>query len=158
MKIADAILASCSAPTFFDPTKVKDYLLADGGLWANNPALVALTEAMGRRFNISKENIKILSLGSGLGRKYYDPKDANRDWGFRQWGTGLINTIMNLQSINVDNTIRFIVKDNKFLRINFETDCGMSLDDVESIENLIVRADEQFTYSFERIKEFFKEG
>ena len=42
-RIADAVLASCSAPTFFNPVRVKEYLLADGGLWANNPSLIART-------------------------------------------------------------------------------------------------------------------
>lgn len=35
--VKDAILASCSAPTYFDPHKLGHYLLADGGLWANMP-------------------------------------------------------------------------------------------------------------------------
>src|SRR5690606_8612088 len=39
--IADAVLGSCSAPSYFDPVRVKEYLLADGGLWANNPSMVA---------------------------------------------------------------------------------------------------------------------
>jgi len=158
IKISDAVLASCSAPTFFDPHIVKEYLLADGGLWANNPALVALTEAMGRRFKIPRDNIRILSIGTGAGKKYYDPKDVGKQWGFKQWGTGLISTIMNLQSVNVDNIVRFILDDDKLLRINFDTDCDVALDDVSSVENLIARADERFTYSFEKIKAFLTGG
>jgi hypothetical protein len=159
IKIADAVLASCSAPTFFNPVKVKEYLLADGGLWANNPSLIALTEAMGRRFKKDKSQIRILSLGTGLGKKYYDPKDDNKDWGFKRWGLGLISTVMNLQSINVDNIVRFILDndDNRFVRINFDTDCEVALDDVDSVDNLVARADEAFTYNFTRIKNFFCE-
>ena len=40
--LADAILASCAAPTYFDPAQVGESLLADGGLWANNPSIIAL--------------------------------------------------------------------------------------------------------------------
>ena len=152
--IADAVLASCSAPTFFNPHKVKEYLLADGGLWANNPSLVALTEAMGKRFNILKDNIRILSIGAGTGKKYYNSKDVNKRWGFKQWGIGLISTIMNLQSVNVDNIVRFILGDKNFLRLNFNTDCDIALDDVSSVENLIAKADERFTYYFKEIKIF----
>jgi len=46
--VADAVLASCSAPTFFSPTLLpgdKPYLLADGGLWANSPSLAAAFDA-----------------------------------------------------------------------------------------------------------------
>lgn len=156
IKLADAILASCSAPIFFNPAKVKEYLLADGGLWANNPSLVALTEAMGRRFNKRKEEIKILSLGTGMGKKYYNPKDYRKNWGLRQWGAGLVSTVMNLQSTNVDNIVRFILgEEERFVRLNFETDCDVALDDIDAVDNLIARADEKFTYSFDKIKKFF---
>ena len=43
--ISQAVLASCSAPVFFNPTRVDNYLLADGGVWANNPALAAVIDA-----------------------------------------------------------------------------------------------------------------
>ena len=158
IRIADAVLASCSAPTYFDPHKIKKYLLADGGLWANNPSLVALTEAMGRRLQISRKNIRIISIGTGIGKKYYDPKDVKKQWGLKQWGTGLVSTIMNLQSVNVDNIVRFILDEDKFLRINFEADSGIALDDIDSIENFISRGDEKFTYYFEKIKKFLKEA
>jgi patatin-like phospholipase/acyl hydrolase len=42
--VKDAVLAACSAPTYFDPHRLKEYLLADGGLWANNPALAAVID------------------------------------------------------------------------------------------------------------------
>jgi len=158
IKIADAVLASCSAPSYFNPYVIKKYLLADGGLWANNPSLVALTEAMGRRFKVPRDNIRIISIGTGAGKKYYDPKDANKQWGFKQWGTGLVDTIMNLQSVNVDNIVRFMIDEDNFLRRNFEADSGIALDDIDSIENLISRADEKFTYYFEKIKIFLEEA
>jgi patatin-like phospholipase/acyl hydrolase len=158
IKLTEAVLASCSAPVYFNPARVKEYLLADGGLWANNPSLVALTEAMGRRFKKRKEEIKILSLGTGIGKKYYNPKDYRKNWGLKQWGTGLVSTVMNLQSTNVDNIVAFILDDEeRFVRLNFETDCDIALDDIDAIDNLIARADEKFTYSFEKIKKFFGE-
>ena len=45
VRLRDAILASCAAPTYFDPRQVGQYLLADGGLWANNPTIIAVIEA-----------------------------------------------------------------------------------------------------------------
>lgn len=62
--IKDAVLASCSAPTYFDPHKLENYLLADGGLWANNPSLAAVIEAQ-KRLNIDPNDIKILTIGTG---------------------------------------------------------------------------------------------
>ena len=36
INVADAVLGSCAAPVFFEPHHTDNYLLADGGLWANN--------------------------------------------------------------------------------------------------------------------------
>ena len=59
--LSDAILSSCAAPTFFDPVPVGDLLLADGGLWANNPSIIALTEAVSK-FKTPVEQVRILSI------------------------------------------------------------------------------------------------
>ena len=60
----DAIVASCAAPTFFAPKNVKGYLLADGGLWANNPSIAALTEAV-TNFRKQPKYLRIISIGTG---------------------------------------------------------------------------------------------
>ena len=62
--LKDAILASCAAPTYFDPNRVGSHLLVDGGLWANNPSIIALTEAMSK-FRKEVGQIKVLSVGTG---------------------------------------------------------------------------------------------
>ena len=46
--LIEAILASSAAPTYFDPVQVDESLLADGGLWANNPSILAVTEAISK--------------------------------------------------------------------------------------------------------------
>ncbi|MDR2706884.1 MAG: patatin-like phospholipase family protein [Planctomycetaceae bacterium] len=98
MRVADAVLASCSAPIYFDPQHVGDYLLADGGLWANNPALIATVEAK-RRFAQPLENVQILSLGTGESRLSYSMKPSCLGWGFlTRWNKSqLIEMILNLQ-------------------------------------------------------------
>ena len=66
--VATAVLASCAAPLFFDPVSVGTYLVADGGMWANNPSVVALTEGLSR-LKQKLDDIRILSIGiqSALG-------------------------------------------------------------------------------------------
>ncbi len=77
--VKQAVLASCSAPAFFDPVKVDKYLLADGGVWANNPALAAVIDAQ-YRLGIDVKDIRILSLGTGHSRTAYGT-DGKKDWG-----------------------------------------------------------------------------
>ena len=41
-----AVLASCAAPVYFDPVDIEGDLVCDGGLWANNPAVVGYVDAI----------------------------------------------------------------------------------------------------------------
>lgn len=160
-KIQDAILASCSAPLYFNPVEMQSFLLADGGLWANNPSLVALSEGMGKIKStetidkINLDNTKLLSIGTGIGHKYYSLEDSNSDsWGFvKKWGgSKLIDTILNLQSINVHNTVNFMLPKENYLRINFESDTNLSLDSVDIIPMLEAKAAKYFTDNSDNIR------
>ena len=71
--LRDAIVASCAAPTFFAPKNVNPHLLADGGLWANNPSIAALTEAV-TYFNKQPRHLKIISIGTGHSISMYQKK------------------------------------------------------------------------------------
>jgi len=151
--IKDAVLASCSAPTFFDPTTVGNYLLADGGLWANNPALVAVIEAK-HRLRIDAKEIRILSLGTGESRNAYGMKESKK-WGFvTGWkGREFVELILSLQSQSTQNYTKLMLGD-KLLRLNFETDKPFPLDDVSIFDDLISRADRVFSEKSKKIEKF----
>ena len=70
VRLRDAILASCAAPLYFDPRRVGEYLLADGGLWANNPTIIAVIEAMSK-FRRPLGDIRVLSVGTGRTASFY---------------------------------------------------------------------------------------
>ena len=40
------------------------YTFVDGGVWANNPVMIALVDAL-TCFDVPRENVRILSLGCG---------------------------------------------------------------------------------------------
>lgn len=63
-KIKDALYASSAAPFYFEPLfeKATDNIIADGGLWANNPVLLAIIYAMGD-LEIDFKDIEIVSFG-----------------------------------------------------------------------------------------------
>ncbi|MEC3004586.1 MULTISPECIES: patatin-like phospholipase family protein [Bacillus cereus group] len=57
-------LATSAAPTYLSAAVIDDNeCKIDGGLWANNPVLVAIAEAV--KLGYSLEQIKVLSIGTG---------------------------------------------------------------------------------------------
>ena len=67
MTAVDAVLASAAAPTFFAEATVDGPIATgryiDGGLWANNPVLPAIAEAVGH-LGTSPDRIDVLSVGT----------------------------------------------------------------------------------------------
>jgi hypothetical protein len=162
IRIADAVLASCSAPTYFNPTVVKEYLLADGGLWANNPCMAALIEATGKMKTPIKD-LRLLSIGTGIGNRYYPRKSVNSRWrrslgllGLSFYGTKLVEVLFNLQSKSTQNMMGLLLDKTQYLRLNFESDTKLSLDSVDIIDDLKSLADQEFTYKFKDIEKFFR--
>ena len=144
--ISDAVLASCSAPTYFPPVYVDPYLLADGGLWSNNPSLVAYVEAT-TVLGAKPEGIALLSIGTGIGEKYYRVKNKDGYWGLiNGWGgSGLIDLMMNLQSKNTHNMIKLLIPSSRYLRVDFSRDHKLSLDDTASLGDLKSIAEREFS-------------
>ncbi len=150
--VKDAVLASCSAPTFFDPSIVGNYLLADGGVWANNPTLIAIVDAQ-YRLGIPLENIKVLSLGTGHSKVAYGT-NSEKSWGLiNGWnGTEFIEFLLSLQSQSINNYSTLMLKD-RILRLDYESDKKLSMDDADCIPDLIARADKLFTHQSREISE-----
>ena len=140
VNLRDAILASCAAPTFFAPKSVDNFLLADGGLWANNPSTVAFTEALSV-FGKEAQEVRMLSIGTGHSVNMYRNR---RGWGFiTGWGGAkLTSYVMTLQSQASANTAKLLLKEN-YLRINPEIDFW-ELDTLTQLDNLKSLAERDF--------------
>ena len=156
VRVADAVLASCSAPTFFAPHEVGEYRLADGGTWANNPTLVATIDAL-RRFRVDPYRLRILSIGTGAERFTYPrrPGLVARAWGFMTaWQRGrLIELMLSLQSQAAMNMTTLLLAKKQVLRLNF-FDTRLPMDDPTSIADLRSRADALFTVASVDIRKF----
>ena len=140
VNLRDAILASCAAPTFFAPKSVGNFLLADGGLWANNPSTVAFTEALSV-FGKEAREVRMLSIGTGHSVNMYHNR---RGWGFiTGWGGAkLTSYVMTLQSQASARTAKLLLKEN-YLRINPEIDFW-ELDTLTQLDNLKSLAERDF--------------
>ena len=145
--LSDAILSSCAAPTFFDPLAVGDLLLADGGLWANNPSIIALTEAVSK-FRRSVEQVRILSIGTGRSVNLYS---HSKRWGFLTgWRRQkLASYVLRLQSQASENMAKLLLP-GRYLRLEPEIE-AWDLDDVDHLDELKSLAARDFTLRSEEI-------
>ena len=140
--LSDAILASCAAPSYFNPHVVDSYLLADGGLWANNPSIIALVEALSK-FDRSLDQVQILSIGTGHSKTFYTRKQR---WGLLTgWGRQkLVSYVFGLQSQASTNMTKLLLNE-RYVRLDPEIETW-ELDDVGSMETLKAVADRDFTH------------
>ena len=152
--LRNAILASCAAPTYFDPKSVGPYLLADGGLWANNPSIIALTEAVSK-FRKGVEQITVLSIGTGHTTTMYAKRGS---WGLLTgWGgRKLVSYTLALQSQASTNMAKLILGD-RYLRLDPEIDTW-ELDDTKHLGNLKALAERDFTYQSRAILARIRRG
>ena len=173
IRVSDAVLASCAAPTYFDPVIVNNkYQLVDGGLWANNPSLVATIDAY-YRLGISLGQVRVLSIGTGKSKAFYARSQGKwkdrllrcQGWGFltRWQSSKFIDLIFNLQSENAHNMLCLLLGEspldsNHVLRLTFESDQPLPFDCVRKGDDWITKADHTFTHESQRIAEFLSIG
>lgn len=141
----DAVLSSCSAPLYFAPNNIdNEYLSIDGGLWANNPSLVCMTEAI-HHFQIPMSEIQILSIGTGQ-QKIDFSIEKKLDWGINKWlpfklpsmkvTPKLLDLALHLSSESVSYHCKLLLKDH-YLRLNEELGEEIPFDELQSVEYLI---------------------
>ncbi|MEP1035633.1 CBASS cGAMP-activated phospholipase [Ekhidna sp.] len=101
-KVKDVARATSAAPTYFECEQIMSekgsaFTLIDGGVFVNNPALVAYAE--GRNIfevngdEATAKDMKILSIGTGYTRKSYPYKKAKK-WGMAEWVQPVIDIMM----------------------------------------------------------------
>jgi len=114
LKLVDVALATSAAPTYFPVHKIENQYFADGGVWANNPSLCALLEALKffvgeppKPYNaVSILSISSLNHGGGfhLQRKWYNLNYKRRS--FKDWNSDLFQTTLDGQSEFADFFLR----------------------------------------------------
>lgn len=134
-----AVLASCAAPTYFDPVDIDGTSVCDGSIWANNPSLVGYTDA---KCNFDAKNIKILSLGTGNTQHIYS---KSRRWGFLTgWkNSKMVDFVMSCQTEFPQNCLN-LTKNAEMLRINPKIP-NYGIDNCDNITSLREWAKAEFT-------------
>src|SRR4051794_36152127 len=101
-RLADVALATSAAPTYFEPAVVTDvagsrsYGLVDGGVFATNPAMCALADA------VDPARVELLlSLGTGEHTRPIRAEDA-AGWGRLEWAPRIVDVVFDGVAETVD--------------------------------------------------------
>jgi len=113
-KIVDVLLATSAAPTYLPPYITNTGTYIDGGIGANNPSILAVTEGISR-CEWKKEEIFLLSLGCT--HDFCGSTNGHERMGFINIDK-LINTFMEAESQYSKNMTHIILGKDNYLRIN----------------------------------------
>ncbi len=149
--VKDVARATSAAPTYFEVARVKAddnqvYPLIDGGVFVNNPALCAYSEARNIKFDNNRNKptaakMMILSLGTGSSSadNGYEYKKS-KNWGAIQWVKPIIDIMMSGVADTVDYQLKQIYnaveKPEQYIRLEPQLFTAESAMDNASVQNL----------------------
>ena len=110
-------VATCTsvAPTFFRTLEDDGYVFIDGGVWANNPVMVGLVDALSC-FDVERSQVQILSIGCGS-NTYRVSGTRISLGGLLSW-RNVIDAAMSLQSHNALGQAGLLIGANRLLRLS----------------------------------------
>lgn len=166
-QIKDVIIAATAAPTYF-PHKImpdgKSYV--DGGLWANDPGLLAMAEAArilrcadgfcnkdsyGSAFDSSQ--VHMLSIGTGQSPRSLSPPGS--DAGALYWGRH-VPGLMGVLSVQGAQFPLKVALGDRYRQFDFDLrEESWTLDNVEMIEDIFELGREEGRKQFESLKDTF---
>lgn len=161
-RVVDVIVASAAAPTYFPHKRMpdgKDY--ADGGLWAIDPGVAALSESVRiteqccrtQDANFDLQDVWMLSLGTGQSTYSLSPPDA--DAGMLFWSQHVAEVMSISQIQGTQFPLQFVLE-NRYHPIDFElTDPSWTLDNIEATEHLFKLGHERGKAVFNEVEKRF---
>ena len=114
-RMSSVAAATSAAPTYFIPFEQGGYTYLDGGIWANNPTMTALVEALSC-FTVRREDIRILSIGCGE-NPFQITEGQSRKSGMVHW-RGIIDVAMHLQSVTAMDQVGLLIGRNRLTRLD----------------------------------------
>lgn len=133
--------ASSAAPIFFPAVEVQNHdSHIDGGIWANNPIMVGITEAV-RYFDRDVGDIRALSVGTGTHAFRLDRK-RSKSIGWIGWGREkrIVNAVFDAQSQSAHHAARLLLRlPDQYLRVDADLSDFIPLDNYQAALPLIER-------------------
>jgi patatin-like phospholipase/acyl hydrolase len=129
-------LATSSAPIYFPGTTVlPGDSHVDGGLFANNPTLIGITEAV-HDFHQPLGQIRVLSVGAGE-RAERIPHQRARRMGVWEWKTAMYEHMLIAQAHIAHEVARRLLEPGRYQRVNVPLEHPYPFDDYEDARTLL---------------------
>ncbi len=160
-KLADVVIAATAAPTYFPYRQIGECSYIDGGVWAADPSMLAVAEAMRvQQFGaceidgtcFSTDDIHLLSVGTGVADYSLSPPTA--DTGMLYWASRIADVMGMSQIQGIHLPLKFLLGD-RYRHINFKMEKKFGLADVENIPELFRLGSARADASFDTINEEF---
>lgn len=122
IRMVDVALATSAAPTYLPIHEHGNVLYADGGIWANNPSLCGLLEALDHFVGEGKQfdRFSLLSVAS-VEQPSGWASTSKKSRSFRHWGNKLFQASMDGQAFFNDFFLRKVINNitpqGKYYRI-----------------------------------------
>jgi patatin-like phospholipase/acyl hydrolase len=148
--------ATAAAPTYLRSFKAGFLTdLVDGGVWANNPSMVAVTEAIGL-LGREPADIALLSIGTSL-TKVSIPEKTAEAGGLLSWGSAIPTQLfMHLQTLIAHKQATHILERGLYVRIDPSTcDIQVPMDDLRRASVLIPIGEQAARHCRPKIEDSF---
>ena len=161
IKIAEAVIATTAAPTYFPHREINGDAFIDGGVWAADPSMLAVAEAIRVQQFMNMHdpnaptvtnNIHLLSVGTGRAEFSLSPPGA--DAGLLFWASRVADVMGTSQSQGVHLPLKFFLGDN-YRHVNFKMTEKWGLDQVEFIPQLFEMGEKRAAETFDTLNEEF---
>jgi len=132
ISMVDVALATSAAPTFLPAARVDGHRLVDGGIWANNPSVVAITEAVSV-LGVPLDAIRVLNIGT-TDEVTNHPKKLDTG-GLAAWAPRVVQLVLTAGSRGAQGIAEHLMGGDHYSRFDAQVAAGLyALDDADPDE------------------------
>lgn len=127
--MVDIAMATSAAPLYFPAARVDGHRLIDGGVWANNPSVVAIAEAVSM-LDVQLASIRVLNVGT-VDQLTNHSKRLDRG-GLLNWAKPIAPLVLNAGSRSAQGVAEHLVGKDSYTRFDVRVPGGLyALDSVD---------------------------